>query len=168
MPDVIDMDKFDDYLASIGGELDEMSFEPALGEIRDDLEKQYAAGFSAETAPNGQSWDPWFFRRLNGPENHPTLKVSGALSQSLQGGAGNIEEIGERTLKHGTSLRYAGIHQDGATFTTKIPLISRTGQYLPAGSRITIPPRPFVGFSEATIDAACEHVADHIVESLKR
>jgi phage gpG-like protein len=168
MPDVIDMDQWPAYLDGIRREVEQMTFQAALGDIRDDLERQYQGEFSTESGPDGTPWDPWHFRRPDAPANHPTLTVSGNLSASLQGGSGNIEEIGERTLTHGTNLRYAGIHQDGATFRTGIPLISRGGGYLPVGTKITIPPRPFVGFAEDTIDKACEHVADHVVKTLKR
>lgn len=166
MPDAITQEQLPEYLESIRREFEELRFEPALGRIRDDLRGQYRDQFAAQSGPNGEAWEPWHFRHPMAPDDHPTLQVSGRLAGSLQGGADGVEEIGERSLVHGTRVPYAGIHQDGATFRTGVWLIARDGWYLPPGSRITIPARPFVGISEETLDAACEHVADHIVDSL--
>lgn len=123
--------------------------------------------FSSSSGPDG-SWEPWHWRSLDAPESHNTLIVSQKLAFSMQPDAdGNINEISGDKLEYGTSIEYAAIHQEGADITTGIPMKSRDGtKWLPAGSNITIPARPFVGLKDPDEAMLAEELADWIVEPL--
>lgn len=156
----------------VADQFEAINFRPALEKTAKYLSKLHAGYFRSEAGPAGP-WLPWHFRSLSAPAEHPTLRVSGRLAASLEGGSDHVEEYtgdggSNQGLAWGTAVPYAGIHQAGASFTTGIPLVSRTGGFLPAGSRITIPARPHVGLTEESVKPILEYVADHAVQSLKK
>ena len=155
---------FQDFLQKMHDEVDNLDFTDALGEIVEKLEEVTQVNFGNRTSPDGEPWAESFFRKFGGTI-HPTLEATGGLRGSLrEGGDGNVFQLSGDSFEFGTDLSHAGIQQEGATIITGVALISRDGHYLPVGSRLVIPPRPFLGLSDEFIDASCEVVADHIID----
>lgn len=132
------------------------------------LSQQIRREFDLEVGPDGNPWEPWHFRTPWAPEDHPTLRVSGDLYWSYLAGADHVESFGPQEMEFGSALPYAGIHQDGATFTTGIPMVSRTGGWIAAGTQITIPARPVVGWADETVEAAEQIIGVAMVEMLAK
>ena len=157
-------------LADVADQLLNMDMSAPLKEIAEKpLAQQIRRSFDLEVGPDGTAWEPWHFRAPWSPEEHPTLYVSGALFESyLPGGAHHIQEIGPKEMEYGSDLPYAEIHQNGATFTLGIPLIGRDGGGIAAGTQITIPARPVMGWAEETVAEAEMIIAIHTVQTLSK
>ena len=142
-------DGFADWLKKLEGQIVSINFNLAFTEIEAVLEQAHQQRFLSKKTPTGNSWPEWFFTT---PENplHDTLEVSGKLRESLQmGGDGHISTKTENELIWGTNVKYAGIHNYGATITTGIWLMARGGKWrLPPGSTLHIPQREFMGLNE--------------------
>ncbi len=134
-----------------------------------DLERTHQDHFQNRSSPDGNAWEPThWFRPAN--NDHNTLEDRGVLRGSLiRGAQGNITEIVDNQLEFGTEVDYAGIHQFGATIIIGIGLVTRGGKggYLPAGTQIVIPPRPFVGMTESRVDLFTEAAADDLVNIIR-
>lgn len=143
----------------------DIDYTDVLDSFTDDLEEQHAEYFATESGPDGERWEPWFWRSLSASDTHPTLDSSGELRESLlPGNLGHVEDIQPDSLTWGTDLPYAGIHQEGAVMRTGVPLTSRGGiWFLPAGTEIEIPQRKFVGMNEALLTKLQNKIADHVV-----
>lgn len=162
----LEADRFADYLAGIGQALSTLDFAPALDGCANELQRQIEGTFASQTSPAGQPWPDWMFfdPRVSSP-SHDTLNATGRLLGSLRrGGADHIETITRDSLAYGTSVPYAGIHDEGATVTTGVALYARTGFFLPAGSTINIPQRQFSGWTEETLVACGNLIADRGLE----
>lgn len=171
MPDIV-LDDFDE-LQSVYDDLSEEinnvtfkeHFERSTIPFTAAVHSEY---FSRSAGPSGP-WAPWKFRSLDAPEEHNTLIASQRLAFSLQPGSrpDHVEEISESELVYGTSVEYASIHNEGATITTGVPLISRDkSAYIPAGTQVVIPQREFVGFSAPDTEFIVDQLADYIVAQL--
>lgn len=163
----VELDQLPGLFGEIGEQISKMEFAEPLAYIADQLRDLHEGYFDAETGPSGEPWSPWFYRSESAPNNHPTLFVTGRLRQSMIDGPDHIESIDGNTLTFGTGVPYASIHNEGASIITGIPLISRGGHYLPAGSQITIPQREFVGMNQPSVDRAGETVLEYVVAQLK-
>lgn len=123
---------------------------PAMKEIAAYLERVHRMRFETETGPDGRRWKPSERARDEGGR---TLTLSGDLASSIGSGYGPaFAEVGpERSF--GAAV-YAAIHQFGGTIRAK------AGRALSFGGRIfasvTIPARPYVGFSDADQDEMTE------------
>jgi phage gpG-like protein len=167
-------EEFDDprflggVFVQIESQFNSISYEPTLKGWLPDFYQSLERHFDARESPAGQSWPEWAFRAMTAPQSHETLEVSGRLKESLRSGSEHIEDVGDRHLTAGTSVPYAKIHQEGASFNLGIGLISRDGsRYLPPGTHINIPARPFMGVDEQSLDSLCDRVADRVVDALK-
>jgi len=132
--------------------------EIASGPLRD----QVADSFASQKSADGQPWEPWHWRKKDSSDSHPTLDDSSTLKSSYLGqGAGHVEEIGTHDLAWGSQIRYARVHEHGATITTQFGMVARGGRgWLPAGSELKIPARPLGGWNDKTLDACGELIAD--------
>lgn len=117
------------------------------GQLRQHVDERFEDG----RGPGGVPWrQSWRAKEQNGQ----TLIDSGRLRQSI------TFRAGPSWVEIGTNVRYAAVHQFGATITAKTPKglrfkagVGQDGK--PAWRRmmqVTIPARPFLGF-DAT-DAA--------------
>jgi phage gpG-like protein len=163
----IDIGEIPRLFAEVSQQLSSMTFEEPLAEIADDLRILHAGYFDSEAGPSGEAWLPWYFRSEDAPKSHPTLFVTGRLRQSMIDGPDHIETVGPNMLTFGTDVPYAAIHNFGATITTGIPLIGRGGNYLPAGSRLTIPQREFIGMNDESVDHAGDVILVFATDQLR-
>lgn len=148
-------------------EFETADFKRPLLEFTNTLRATHARGFAESRSPGGEPWREWYWRDPQASNNHKTLEVSSRLKQSvITRNADHVERVDRRYLEFGTSVEYAATHQDGAKVVTAIPLVGRRGGYLPAGTLITIPARPFVGMSEETVQVAVDGMADHAVAAI--
>lgn len=139
-------------LAEAGGDL-----APALRSIGAAIVKNTQARFEAETGPTGV---PWKKSRRAATQGGKTLQDSRRLYASL-----TSRVVDRRTLEVGTNVAYAAVHQFGATIRpkTKKRLVFRIpgGGFRTAAS-VTIPARPFLGFTfedrEDTTDILARHL----------
>jgi phage virion morphogenesis protein len=113
--------------------------------------------FETETAPDGASWLPSTRAKETGGS---TLTDQGFLRQSI------THRATATTAEVGTNLRYAGVHQEGATIRgnphLKFKLPGDLG--FRTVEEVVIPARPFLGSSaelEAEIvDLATEYLTE--------
>ena len=166
----IEIEDFGAELAKIGDALAAGPYSPALETIASGpLREQVAESFAQEKSGAGQPWEPWHWRRFDTPDSHPTLDVSSTLKSSYLGqGAGHVEEISTHDLEWGSQIRYARIHEHGATIRSPFPMVGRGGRgYIPAGTELKIPARPVGGWADKTLDAAGELIADAGIAAIK-
>lgn len=169
MTQIVDgFDGLRDVFSEIAAQFAAIDYTEPLSGFHDVLEGVHQSYFEQRRGPSGDAWDEWVFRAVNGPEEHPTLEVSKRLRKSLRSGnEGHVKQVDSRTMVFGTSIEYAAIHNFGATITTGIPLVSRDGgTYLPAGTRLTIPQREFVGMANETLQEGLDLIVAHAVTEL--
>ena len=113
--------------------------------------------FESQEDPQGRSWAPLkpLTVELRGSSG-PILTRTGRLRGSL-----NYEVSGD-TLKLGPSAIHGAVHQFGATIEAKgkalrMPMKGGGAKY---ARKVTIPPRPFVGFGPTDEKAATETAQD--------
>lgn len=169
MPDTIDLADLGTYLDGIAADFDTADTTPALEATAEDLDALHRRRFATETGADGVPWPPWQWRAPWAPEEHRTLEVTSRLLASMRrGGSEHVESIGPGELTYGTAVPYAATHQHGATVTTTVPLVPRSGAgYLRRGTRLRIPARPFAGWDAETADKAAGHVADSLVDAMR-
>lgn len=139
----------------------------ALEKCREEIVLQIERQFEYEETPSGQPWKPWYWRPIDAPANHPTLFITGRLESSLTDETGDaVRENDGRTLRHGTTVPYAATHEYGADLITERPMVGRAGGFLPAGTPIHIPPRPFASLSDNTIGECVAIIADAALEEV--
>ena len=121
--------------------------------------------FDKEQAPDGQKWKPHsemtkaMRLRRNQSGNMKILQDNGELRRSIQ------YEAGDNYVKVGSVLKYARVHQFGAT----IKVSKKQRGYLHhrgfhVGKTITIPARPFLGITEAE----CRYIKPMLRTFIKR
>lgn len=113
--------------------------------------------FDDQKDPQGKAWAPLkpLTVELRGASG-PILTRTGRLRGSL-----NYEVSGD-TLKLGPSAIHGAVHQFGATIEAKgkalrMPMQGGGAKY---ARKVTIPPRPYVGFGPADEKAAVETAQD--------
>ena len=119
----------------------------ALGVTKADL----VAGFQTSTAPDGSRWAPLKNPRPPGhnPDTKPLIDT-GALQDSVgYQGSEHIEGVSGEGFTLGSSVYYAGVHQEGS-------------------KKKNIPARPFMGFSEEVLDTPADLAADSIVNQINK
>jgi phage gpG-like protein len=125
----IDVAQLPGWLDGLARELQGMSFEPVLQkQCRQVLVSATLENFAGAHGPDGQAW-PSLKMRAGRP-----LHKHGLLSGSITGGAGHVEEVTGTTLKVGTNLAHASVHQPDGRSSTKITA--------PAGKALAIPLTP--------------------------
>ena len=141
----------------------------AMEEIAEVVGQATRENFEQESDPDGNPWIQWVFRSLGAPANKKTLQSSRRLLASTQvGGPDHVQTIQKDGLVFGTAVPYAGTHQFGETVTTDVPLVSRSGFRLKAGSTLNIPARPFLGWTDEVLNEAAEIIGAHVMDEIER
>lgn len=166
--------ELESFLVQIPDTIRNVDYTPTFQEVfLPRFEKEAQESFSRQASPKGEPWPPWqwttypVFLTQN---FHPTLVVSGKLRGSLKrGGTGNISVVTPQEVAFGSNVVYAVIHLFGATIqSTGVPLIHKSGRgWLPIGSRINIPARPFMGFTEEMLEDFTTALTDRALEVAK-
>ena len=131
--------------------------------------------FHASHDPNGVPW-----AGLKHREGRPLRDKGILMASATAQGPGHIEFITDTMLVIGTNLDYAAIHQYGGTI--HVPEKRRPYPLTPwvfevggqkvitrhiAAHTITIPARPFLGFSDALAEKCALVFGDWMIEEMK-
>ena len=110
--------------------------------------------FETETDPDGQAWEQSTRAREEGGQ---TLSHSNILRQSM-----TYEHSASR-LEVGSAMIYARIHQEGGEIKPKnaSKLVFRIGGRLIFADSVTIPARPYLGFTDQDEQELAHIVHDH-------
>jgi len=135
--------------------LDDLS--PAMDEIGNSLATSARHRFETQRSPDGEPWEPsaaaW--GKTSATETGKTLVARGHLRDSI------THEADGETVRVGTNVVYAAIHQFGGEITPKrgSHLVFKVGDGFVRVSRVEIPARPYLGIDD---DDRAE--IDHILE----
>lgn len=144
-----------------------------LRECAEIVHNDIGTNFREAISPDGESWPA---RRDEG-FLHPLLDLSGSLKDAATGqGAGGITRIDANTLCIGVDasidqggLPGAFVHQFGATIVPVhaqyLSWINSAGERVFAKS-VTIPPRPYLGFSIDSSERCEAALADYLEGTL--
>ncbi|MBF0602945.1 MAG: phage virion morphogenesis protein [Nitrospirae bacterium] len=130
------------------------SLGPALKEIGEHMIESTQSRFDAEQDPDGNAWAPLAeatqarISEFNGKKprgGDHVLRDSRHLRNSI------AYRVAGDELRVGTIAVYGAIHQLG-------------GEAGPTAHRVFIPPRPFLGVSDADQEYALEVIRDHLLE----
>lgn len=132
---------------------------PLMERIGAVLETSTIERFDSETAPDGSRWKPSFRARATGGK---TLTDSARLKQSI------THNAGPRRVEVGTNVRYAGVHQRGATIRAKNG--GRLKFKLPgigfvSPRQVVIPKREFLGLSADDREEIEAQAVDYVAEA---
>lgn len=136
-----------DTLLKSLGRLEKLELKEALNAIGEGLRTSTVERFEGEESPEGKKWEPSI--RASVESGGKTLTQTGKLKASIR------KKVSGSGLAVGTNDIRAATHQFGDTRTIraknkKYLRFKVGGQWRSAASvRITIPPRPFLGISEA-------------------
>jgi phage virion morphogenesis protein len=116
--------------------------------------------FETETAPDGQPWQQSYRAREDGGQ---TLTDSGVLRNEV-----SYNHSAER-LEVGSATEYAAIHQYGGDIVPKNgkALVFKVGGHVIVTKKVTMPARPFLGFSENDEKELESIVHEHWQEALQ-
>ena len=128
--------------------------------------------FDSRSSPEGAAWKP---RVFDAP--HPILEETGALRGAATGtGPGHVERIengnelvwGVDKEGGGGGIPGAAVHQFGATIepVEKSVLRFEAGGEVHFASQVTIPARPYLGFTEATEEKCGDMFADWLQDQV--
>lgn len=125
----------------------EEAMQATLAEVKAEL----AQGFQSSKAPDGTHWAPLKHPRPKGhnQDNRPLIDTGKLQDSVLYTGEDHIEEVVGQGMLLGTTVDYSAVHQEGST-------------------KKNIPARPFMGFSEKTIDTAAELTADSVANQIDK
>ena len=144
-----------------------------LRECADIIHTDIGTNFREAISPDGESWPP----RKDEGFTHPLLDLSGSLKAAATGeGTGAVTRIEDTTLAIGVDasveeggLPGAFVHQFGATIypvkAKKLSWLNSAGERVFADS-VTIPPRPYLGFSTTASDLCVEEIGAHLEGTL--
>ncbi|MFO1038149.1 MAG: phage virion morphogenesis protein [Geminicoccaceae bacterium] len=137
---------------------------PALGETMDEIGAQIQENtrerFLSKTGPDGVRWKPSYRAVLQGGQ---TLADAGNLRDSIT----RVIGLGGASVEVGTNLKYARVHQFGATITPKAApyLVFKLadGSWVRT-KKVTIPARPYLGFNATDRADVIEILNERIAE----
>jgi phage virion morphogenesis protein len=134
------LDRFADNIAARRKALDQ------LGQLGTDAAQNRI--YSQGPGPAGEIWPKLNKDYAASIKGGPMLQRSGGLYQSLQ-----QEVIGDDAVLVGSNMQYAAVHQFGAKITGKGGgnLVFNIGARKVFVKSVTIPARPYLGFSDAEI-----------------
>jgi phage virion morphogenesis protein len=158
--------------ARINANLDDKAIRDALGRLkglpRDGLLKNIGEAllgttlkrFRTETDPDGQPWHPLLPAYAAIKRGPGILRESARPGSSLMGTI--VYQVRGNEVIVGSNVKYAAVHQFGATITPKTAkaLVFRLG----AGGgvvrvkSVTIPARPYLGFGRQDQEAVIEQI----------
>lgn len=129
-------------------------FSPAMEAVAGVLEASTRQRFEDGQSPEGEAWKP--SRRVL-DQGGQTLVDRGALRDSIASASDRTTAVA------GTNIIYAAIHQFGGEIRPRRARALKT----PAGprGRVTMPARPFLGFSQDDRDAILAILSDHLAKA---
>jgi phage virion morphogenesis protein len=132
---------------------------PLFREVGAHLVSTTRLRFEEGRAPDGRAWTPSIRART---QRGQTLRDSGRLQQSI------TMRAEARQVAVGTNVRYAAVHQFGATISAKgsKPLRFRIGNRWASKRSVTIPARPFLGVSAEDAAALQAIVARRVAQAI--
>jgi len=132
---------------------------PVMDEIGGMLVASTQDRFERGVGPDGTPWPVSDRARRQGGR---TLVDSGRLRDFI------THDPGPNAVTVGTNVVYAAVHQFGATITpdsaTALAFTGAGGEPVLA-QRVEIPPRPFIGISDADEAEIANIVSDHVREA---
>ena len=136
----------------------ERDTKPLLDAIGTGLVASTEMRFQSNTAPDGTPWAPLNPAYAEFRRPGPILVQSAALMRSI------TFRAGYHTLRIGSPMIYAGVHQWGATIrpVRAKALAFEMGGHLVLARKVTIPARPYLGISDEDEEMILETV-DRIV-----
>jgi phage virion morphogenesis protein len=132
-----------------------VDFTPVMAVIADKMRTNSVLNFETETGPDGVRWKA---SRRATDDGGLTLTASGKLHQSITAAST------DRTAIAGTDRIYAAIHQFGGRIAAKPGKALKT-PFGPRGS-VTMPARPFLGFSAEDLTDIEQLLGDHLTAAL--
>lgn len=172
------LDQFASYCQARAEGIARGSFRQPLTAVKVLLVADVRDNFDQGHAPDGAAWlalkNP--SQRRGGASAKP-LRDTGLLMASVTAqGAGHVERLSDTELVLGTNLAYAGVHQHGATIffperRRQRPWVFEVGGRKVFTRRIrahtvTIPARPFLGFSARALDRIDKIFAEFLEERM--
>lgn len=111
--------------------------------------------FATGHAPDGNAWLPLQRprpgKRHQGSSPLPLLDTGLLMASVTAAGPHHVEHLGSDGFAFGTNLEYAAIHQFGGTIKAH---------------DVTIPARPFLGWSEQLIEQTAEVLGEALAEEV--
>ena len=149
-------------------------FSPAMAAIAATLRAAVEARFEAEAGPDGAAWKPSARVLEKGGKTLQLRGLRGGLLGNLLGGAGHDAA----SAWIGTNLVYAAIHQLGGTIRARPKsqggkgYLWIKGKHRADGSRLTVasvsmPARPFLGFSDADRAGIADILGRHLRDAFE-
>lgn len=133
--------------------------------------------FSGSHSPEGIPWLPLRHRRANSKGEDKPLRDTGVLMASVtaSGSAGHVEAITSRSLKLGTNIVYAAVHQFGHTFQRPARRRDKPWVFVGRGGATvftrsirahtqTVPARPFLGWGDQLLHRSGQILAEYLGE----
>ena len=133
---------------------------PAMGDIAGHLADETRERFETGIGPDGVPWKPSQRVLEHGGK---TLVDRGDLLASIKEDWGADYAAAGPEASGGAAV-YARIHQEGGTIEPRHGKALSFGGRLVA--RVTIPARPYLGFTDADADYVVQAIGDHLVRGL--
>lgn len=133
-------------------DLDKIGLAKKIGEA---LVSSTQARFETQKGPDGAEW-PVSHRAAN--TGGQTLSDTGRLKNSIS------YHATAQGVEVGTNVKYAHVHQNGAVIKPKKAkyLRFRIGTTWARKKLVTLPPRPFIGISDADVEEIDGTIMDHL------
>lgn len=133
----IDAAGFSQFCAGVADFLENGPADEMLRNTRQIIWQGQSDNFTAAASPEGQPWPlrkwhghPEYDKGRSGIPGHPLLIDTGAMYQSLIGGADHTETLQGRMVETGTTLYYAAKHETGEGRMPARPFIGIGEQFL--------------------------------------
>lgn len=142
-----ELGKFTSVFSTLQSNSDQFAFGETFEAISDSLVKFHQSFFANQSSPGGDRWAPLSPITI-ARKGHATILVeTDSMRRSVAGRRhqDHIESFSTNEMSWGTKDEKAAFHQYGTS---------------------RMPARPFVGWSDESIDSAVELVADAAVEQL--
>lgn len=145
-------------LAAIFGDLT-----PLMQHLGGVMEYQTAERFRSETAPDGSRWKPSIRARQDGGRTLDTGRPN-SMARSI------TREVTASSVRVGTNIIYAGVHQDGAKIRAKSDAGLRFQLPGKLGWRrmmeVELPARSFLGLSDDNAEELIEATEDFVIAEM--
>lgn len=137
------------FLNGVVKSLEQPQAEDVLGKWNDVLAGDLAEGFLESRSPDGTPWAPLKTQRPKGHNqgDRPLIDTGDLMRSVVSNGAGHIEIVTQDSTTFGTSVSYAAVQHFGNK----------------PGAKNNIPPRPFIGIPEKSLDAAATMLSDYFI-----
>lgn len=144
----------DEVLKKLAAVSDRKARKNVMDDFGSYLVAEIQSRFENESDPDGQAWEQSTRAREEGGQ---TLSKSNILRQSI------TYEHSASKLEVGSAMIYARIHQEGGEIKpkNKDKLVFRVGGQLIFADKVTIPARPYLGFTDQDEQELSDIVHDH-------